>query len=110
MATPLEFFLSLFPLLLAGVWMTLKLLVISGIIGNLLAVPVALARVSHHPLLWIPSYLYILLMRGTPLLAQIYLIYFGLGSLFPGIPGIRDSFLWPYLRDEIGRASCRERV
>jgi polar amino acid transport system permease protein len=99
MQTPLEFFFSLFPLLLAGVWMTLKLLVISGIVGNLLAVPVALARVSHNPLLWIPSYLYILVMRGTPLLAQIYLIYYGLGSLFPGIPGLRESFLWPYLRD-----------
>jgi His/Glu/Gln/Arg/opine family amino acid ABC transporter permease subunit len=79
--------------------MTLKLLVVSGVIGNLLAVPVALARVSRNPLLWIPAYLYILVMRGTPLLAQIYLIYYGLGSLFPGIPGIRDSFLWPYLRD-----------
>ena len=59
----------------------------------------ALARVSRNPLLWIPSYLYILAMRGTPLLAQIYLIYYGLGSLFPGIPGIRESFLWPYLRE-----------
>ena len=99
MSSPLEFFLSLFPLLLAGVWMTLKLLIVAGIIGNLLAVPVALARVSNNPLLWMPSYLYILIMRGTPLLVQIYLIYFGLGSLFPGIPGIRESFLWPYLRD-----------
>jgi len=89
MSSPLEFFLSLFPLLLAGVWMTLKLLIVAGIIGNLLAVPVALARVSNNPLLWIPSYLYILIMRGTPLLAQIYLIYFGLGSLFPGSRGIR---------------------
>jgi ABC-type arginine/histidine transport system permease subunit len=38
-------------------------------------------------------------MRGTPLLAQLYLIYYGLGSLFPGIPEIRNSFLWPYLRE-----------
>jgi His/Glu/Gln/Arg/opine family amino acid ABC transporter permease subunit len=96
---PLRYFLSLFPLLIDGVWMTIQLLVISAIFGNLLAVPVAVARVSRNPLLWVPSYVYILLMRGTPLLAQMYLIYYGLGSLFPGIPGIRESFLWPYLRE-----------
>ncbi|MFM9845281.1 MAG: ABC transporter permease [Dongiaceae bacterium] len=99
MTSPLDFFLSLFPLLVAGIWMTIKLLVVSAIFGNVLALPIALARVSHNPLLWIPSYLYILVMRGTPLLVQMYLIYYGFGSLFPDIPGIRDSFLWPYLRD-----------
>jgi His/Glu/Gln/Arg/opine family amino acid ABC transporter permease subunit len=99
MTPALEFFLSLFPQLLEGTWVTIKLLVVSAIFGTLLAVPVALARVSHNPMLWVPSYLYILVMRGTPLLAQIYLIYYGLGSLFPGIPGLRQSFLWPYLRE-----------
>ena len=38
-------------------------------------------------------------MRGTPLLLQLFLLYYGIGSLFPGIPGIRDSFMWPILRD-----------
>ncbi len=99
MTGPFDFFLSLFPLVVAGIWMTIKLLVVSAIFGNVLALPIALARVSHNPLLWIPSYLYILVMRGTPLLVQMYLIYYGFGSLFPDIPGIRDSFLWPYLRD-----------
>jgi His/Glu/Gln/Arg/opine family amino acid ABC transporter permease subunit len=99
MAGPFEFFLSVFPLVVAGIWMTVKLLVISAFFGNLLALPIALARVSHNPLLWVPSYLYILVMRGTPLLVQMYLIYYGVGSLFPDIPGIRDSFIWPYLRD-----------
>jgi polar amino acid transport system permease protein len=99
MAFSFEYLLSIFPLLLTAVWMTVKLLIISAIFGNLLAIPVALARVSRNPLLFVPSYLYILVMRGTPLLAQIYLIYYGLGSLFPGIPGIRDSFIWPFLRE-----------
>jgi His/Glu/Gln/Arg/opine family amino acid ABC transporter permease subunit len=66
-----EFLLDIVAELTAGVWVTIKLLVVAAIFGNLLAVPVALARVSHNPLLWIPSYLYILLMRGTPLLAQL---------------------------------------
>src|SRR5262245_54127613 len=93
-----EFFLSLFEHLIDGTVMTIWLLLISGIIGNLLAVPVALTRVSHNPALWIPSYLYILVMRGTPLLVQIYLIYYGLGSIFGELPWLRNSFLWPFLR------------
>jgi polar amino acid transport system permease protein len=38
-------------------------------------------------------------IRGTPLLVQIWLLYHGFGQLFPGIPGLRQSFLWPILRD-----------
>ncbi len=95
----LDFFLQLFPKLIEGMWVTILLLIFSGIIGNALALPVALARVSHNPLLWMPSYFYILVMRGTPLLVQIYLLYYGLGSLFGQMPAIRHSFLWPYLRD-----------
>ncbi len=94
-----EFFLDIVAELMAGTWVTIKLLVVAAIFGNLLAIPVAIARVSHNPLLWIPSYLYILVMRGTPLLAQLYLVYYGLGSLFPGIPEIRNSVIWPYLRE-----------
>jgi His/Glu/Gln/Arg/opine family amino acid ABC transporter permease subunit len=92
------FFLSLFEMLIEGTVTTIVLLFVSGIIGNLLAVPVALTRVSPNPVLWIPSYLYILVMRGTPLLVQIYLIYYGLGSIFGELPWLRESFLWPYLR------------
>jgi len=95
----LTFFLGLFPKLIEGTWVTLVLLVVSGVLGNLLAVPVALARVSRNPALWVPSYLYILLMRGTPLLVQIYLVYYGLGEIFGRSPAIRHSFLWPYLRE-----------
>lgn len=99
MTFSLEFFLSLFEKLIEGTLTTILLLAISAVIGNLLAVPVALTRVSPNPALWIPSYLYILIMRGTPLLVQIYLLYFGLGSIFGQMPAIRNSFLWPFLRD-----------
>ena len=37
-------------------------------------------------------------IRGTPLLLQLWLLYYGLGSLFPQYPWIRQSYLWPYLR------------
>jgi His/Glu/Gln/Arg/opine family amino acid ABC transporter permease subunit len=95
----LDFLLSLFPKLLQGTYVSLLLLVISSVIGNLLAVPVALARVSRNPLLWIPSYVFILLMRGTPLLVQIYILYYGVGYILGQMPGVRGSFLWPYLRE-----------
>jgi His/Glu/Gln/Arg/opine family amino acid ABC transporter permease subunit len=95
----LDFFLGLFPQLLHGTWITLLILFLSGAIGNLLAIGVALARVSRNPVVNTTSYFYTLLMRGTPLLVQIYLLYYGMGSIFAHTPAIRHSFLWPYLRD-----------
>jgi His/Glu/Gln/Arg/opine family amino acid ABC transporter permease subunit len=95
----LDFFLGLFPKLIHGTWITILLVILSGTIGNALAVGIALARVSKNPLLWMPSYAYILLMRGTPLLVQMYLLYYGCGDIFGQTPWIRHSFLWPYLRD-----------
>jgi len=94
----LTFLVSIFPRLLAAVPLTLALTAISGVIGNALAVPVALARLSPNPLLWMPSAFYILLMRGTPLLVQTYLIYYGLGEILPG-SFIQQTFLWKYLKD-----------
>ena len=72
------------PQLIWAIPLTLFLTVTSGIIGNLLAVPVALARLSLNPILWAPARLFILVMRGTPLLVQLYFIYYGLGQLIPG--------------------------
>ena len=95
----LDFFLGIFPQLLRGTWVTLQILFLSGAIGNLLAIGVALARVSRNPFVNTTSYFYTLLMRGTPLLVQIYLLYYGMGSIFAHTPAIRHSFLWPYLRD-----------
>jgi octopine/nopaline transport system permease protein len=94
---------SVMPALIEAIPVSLFLLVTSGVIGNLLAVPVAVARVSRNPLLWMPSYAFILLMRGTPLLVQIYLIYYGLGQVlgtmtWDGRPMMRA---FPFLRDAI---------
>ena len=95
----LDFFLGIFPQLLRGTWVTLQILFLSGAIGNLLAIGVALGRVSRNPFVNTTSYFYTLLMRGTPLLVQIYLLYYGLGSIFAHMPAIHHSFLWPYLRE-----------
>ena len=91
------------PKVLAGIPMTILLMVVSGVIGNLLAVPVAVARIHPNPLLWVPSYLFILVMRGTPLIVQLYLIYYGLGQIFGGITIGGDPLMrvLPFLRDGI---------
>ncbi len=84
--------------ILLGLWRTLWLLVSSIILGFLLAVPLGLVQVTGpRPLNWL-AYGFCTLIRGTPLLLQLWLLYYGLGSLFPTIPEIRESFLWPYLR------------
>ena len=91
-------FWQFLPTLIAAVPVTLALTVLSSVIGNTLALPVAVAATSPHAFLRYPSSLYIFVMRGTPLLAQTYLIYYGLGEFFPGT-WVQQSFLWPYLRD-----------
>jgi len=83
------------PRMLGGTVVTLELVALSMVFGLLLAVPLALARVSPRPWLRMPAYLYILLFRGTPLLVQIFVIYYGLGQF----ESVRASILWPYLRE-----------
>jgi polar amino acid transport system permease protein/octopine/nopaline transport system permease protein len=85
------------PQLLAAVPLTLFLTFGSSLIGNLLAVPVALARLSPNPLLSLPARAFIFTMRGTPLLIQLFFIYYGLGQLIPG--WMMRGF--PFLRDGI---------
>jgi len=85
--------------LLAGIWKTLLILVATCFLGFLLAVPLGLVQVTGPKPLAILCHGFCTIIRGTPLLLQLWLLYYGLGSLFPQIPQIRDSFLWPYLRE-----------
>lgn len=82
-----------------GVVVTLAMLVGSAVLGFLFAVPLGLAQVVGPFWLRWPAAAFCTAIRGTPLLLQLWLLYYGLGSLFPSIPGIRSSFLWPYLRE-----------
>ncbi|MGO8064055.1 ABC transporter permease [Rhizobium leguminosarum] len=81
--------------LMAAVPLTLQLAALSVLFGTVIAVGLALARTSRIAVLDIPARLYIFCFRGTPLLVQIFLIYYGLGQF----SGIRSSFLWPLLRE-----------
>ena len=83
------------PLYFGGVLVTLKLLVISLAFGLVLAVPLAVMRVSKQPVINFPAWLYTYVIRGTPMLVQLYLLYYGLAQFL----AVRESFLWPYLSD-----------
>lgn len=75
---------------LYGVWITLNLTFLALLLGGLLAIPMAIARASGHRIFnpMVQTYTYV--FRGTPLLVQTYLIYYGVGQF----EFIRDSFLW----------------
>jgi polar amino acid transport system permease protein len=88
-----------FPLLLQGIWLTIQLLVVSMVFGLIIAVPVGLVQVSGPRWLGAIAKGYCTLMRGTPLLVQLWLLYFGLGSVFSSYPEIRQSVFWPILRE-----------
>jgi len=93
------FFLDMFPQLLYGVWLTVEISAICFVFGNVMAVGVALARLSKNPIIATIAKGYISLFRSTPFLTQVYIIYYGCGDFFAHTPALRHSFLWPYLRD-----------
>ena len=87
------------PLLLEGLWRTLLLVLLSGVFGFLLAIPVALSQVTGGPILSRLSRGFTTTIRGTPLLVQLYLLYYGVGDILADIPAIRYGPLWPYFRE-----------
>ncbi|MEE4621849.1 ABC transporter permease [Pseudomonas alliivorans] len=83
------------PRLAQGATLTLELVAIAVIAGLILAIPLGIARASRHlPVRALP-YAYIFFFRGTPLLVQLFLVYYGLAQF----DAVRQSSLWPYLRD-----------
>jgi polar amino acid transport system permease protein len=83
------------PQLLSGLGLTLELLVLSSFVGLVLAVITLLMRISGRWLLMAPAMVYIYVFRGTPILVQIFVIYYGL----PQFDLIREGALWPILRE-----------
>jgi arginine/ornithine transport system permease protein len=83
------------PAFAGGLKVCLILLVISVATGFVLALPLAVARVSARRWLSLPVWLFTYVFRGTPLLVQLFIIYYGLAQF----PLIRESALWPLLRE-----------
>lgn len=81
---------------LRGIWVTFQIVGISIVLGALLSFPVALGRLSKNRIIGGIAFGYSYLMRGTPLLAQTYLVYYGLGSFNKELQAIG---LWWFFRD-----------
>jgi len=82
-----------------GLLITVQLLSLSIFFGMLFAIPIGLVQVTGPRWLGALARGFCTVVRGTPLLIQLWLLYYGLGALFPSIPGIRESFMWPILRE-----------
>ena len=90
-----EVILKWLPRLSEGALLTLELVAIAVIAGLILALPMGIARASKHWYVRALPYGYIFFFRGTPLLVQLFLVYYGLAQF----DAVRSSALWPYLRD-----------
>jgi len=86
------------PEIFGGIGLTLQLLFLSAFLGLMLAVIFLLMRISGRWYLSIPAFIYIYIFRGTPILIQIFVIYYGL----PQFEWIRESVLWSVLREPFG--------
>ncbi|MTH34374.1 ABC transporter permease subunit [Paracoccus limosus] len=89
---------SYYPKLLWGLWTTLWLLVVTTALGLVLAIGLGIAQAAGPRWLALPARVFCTVIRGTPLLLQLWLLYYGLGALFAANPEIRQSALWPVLR------------
>ncbi|MBX5135378.1 ABC transporter permease [Rhizobium lentis] len=90
------FFLNIIPVLLAGLPLTLQLTAASMGIGFLMALLLALAQQGNRRIVVLPIRAFVAVFRGTPLLVQIFLIYYGLGQFRPWLQAIGA---WPLFRE-----------
>lgn len=83
------------PQLAQGAILTLELVAIAVLAGLIVALPLGIARASRHWYVRALPYGYIFFFRGTPLLVQLFLVYYGLAQF----EAVRKGPFWPYLRD-----------
>ncbi len=93
-----EFVARYGPRMLQGLWTTLTIVGISIVLGALLSIPITAARMSDNRLIGAFAYAYVYFFRGTPLLAQVFLIYYGAGQFRPFL---EDIGLWWFFREAI---------
>jgi len=90
-----DLIINSFPKLLFASITTLKLLSVSLFIGLFIGLFFAILRVKNNIILGKIAYGYSYTFRGTPLLVQIFIIYYGFGQ----VELIRESFLWVILKE-----------
>lgn len=91
-----EIFAESVPAILSALPVTLTLVSISLLFGFVLAVIIALGRLSPYMLLNKPAYLFVYIFRSTPLLIQMFLIYYGSGQFRVELESVG---LWQFFKD-----------
>lgn len=91
----IQLILTSLPEIAKGLGLTMQLLVLSLLFATVLGVLLALMRVSGTAALAMPAMLYTYVVRGTPMLVQLFLFYYGLSQF----EAVRNSVLWPILRE-----------
>jgi polar amino acid transport system permease protein len=84
------------PRIVSGILVTLRLVVMSILLGALISIPVAIGRLSRNPLIGGIAFGYSYFFRGTPLLAQTFLVYYGAGQFTDALKAVG---LWVLFRD-----------
>ncbi len=84
------------PRILNGIWVTLHLVILSILLGVLISIPVAVGRLSRNPIIGGIAFGYSYFFRGTPLLAQTFLVYYGAGQFTDALKAVG---LWVFFRD-----------
>ena len=91
----MDLMIESFPRLLNATILTIELTLLSLFFGVFVGAFFAVLRTSNIKILYIISYYYSYIFRGTPLLVQIFIIYFGLGQ----VEWLRESFLWVIFKE-----------
>jgi polar amino acid transport system permease protein len=84
------------PKFLHGLIVTLQIVFLSVLIGSVLSLPAAAGRMSRNPLAAVPAFAFVYFFRGTPLIAQTFLVYYGAGSFREPLEAVS---LWWFFRD-----------
>ncbi len=92
----IELILESLPRMLSGILLTIELTALSVALGLCLAVPLAMMYIAKNPLLSLPVRAYVFYFRGTPLLVQIFLIYYGSGQFRDALEAVG---LWVFFRE-----------
>lgn len=81
---------------LDGLWITLELVSLSLLFGFCIAVPLAVTlTITKNPVITLPVRAFIYFFRGTPLLIQMFLVYYGMGQF----DALKETFLWDYFKE-----------
>lgn len=95
-----DVFLQAIPVVLVGLKLTLLITLLAFIVGQIFALPIGLALASSSRFLRWPAATYTFLIRGSPLLVQLFIIYYGLSQF----SSVRNSAVWPIIKEPLNCA------